>query len=125
MLKGGGFKKAKEFIQKQGGINHPHLWRTGFKSFNGRQYPFLTAEYQTRNTEQDDVHKPYYAVYADKDMENLTAQEVHEAEQARPTELGALHYVASKQRRDPSLKFVAETSQHRRRLNVCGQTLKS
>lgn len=101
VLKGGGFKKAKEFIQKQGGINHPHLWRTGFKSFNGRQYPFLTAEYQTRNTEQDDVHKPYYAVYADKDMENLTAQEVHEAEQARPTELGALHYVASKQRRDP------------------------
>ena len=101
ILRGGGFKKAKEFIQKEGGIQHPHLWRTGFKEFNGVHYPFITAEYQTSNTDLDAFHRPYYVVYSDKDLENLTEHEVKEAEQHNPDELGALHYVVSRQRRNP------------------------
>lgn len=103
ILRGGGFKKAKEFIQRNGGIQHPHLWRTGFKEFNGVHYPFITAEYQTRNTDCEEVHRPYYVVYSDKDLENLTEHEVREAEQHNPDELGALHYVVSCHRRNPRI----------------------
>lgn len=101
VLRSGGFKKAKEFIQKQGGIQHPQLWRSGFKQFQGASFPFITAEYQTRNTEQEESHRPYYVVYSDKDLENLTEEEVRQAEVAQPEVLGALHYVASTRRRNP------------------------
>jgi hypothetical protein len=101
ILERGGFKKAKEFMQRQGGIEHPHLWRSGFKEFGGTKYPFLTAEYQTRNTENADTHRPYYVVYSDKDRENLTEEEVKEAERFIPDELGALHYSVAKVRRQP------------------------
>lgn len=101
ILRGGGFKKAKEFIQKKGGIQHAHMWRTWFKEFNGVHYSFIAAAYHTSNTDLDQVHRPYYVVCYDKDLENLTEHEVEESKQHDPDELGALHYVVSRQRRNP------------------------
>jgi hypothetical protein len=103
VLTEGGFKAARNFAQQQGGIQHPHLWRTGFKEFGGVKYPFLIAEYQTRNSEGEAEHRPYYAVYSDKDRENLTEEELRIAEQNTPEELGALHYSSTTVRRQPRL----------------------
>lgn len=103
ILTEGGFKMARNFAQQRGGIHHPHLWRTGFKEFNGVKYPFLTAEYQTQNTDGEATHRPYYVVYSDKDKENLTEEELKAAERNIPEELGALHYTVTTARRQPRL----------------------
>jgi hypothetical protein len=102
VLTEGGYKHARAFMSKHG-VSHPHLWRTGFKSFQGKSYPFITAEYQLVNTEGEAQHRPYFVVYSDKDHEVMTPQEVQEAEQRQPQELGGLHYAMSKSRRPPRM----------------------
>ena len=79
ILTTGGYEMASNF-SKQHEINHPHLWRTGVRRFDGAVLsPFISAEYQTINTGNEDPHQPYYVVYSDKDWENLSEREMESA----------------------------------------------
>ena len=111
VLHEGGFKQARHFLQERN-IQHPHLWRSGLRAFQGKQYPFITAEYQMENTENEPEHRPYFVVYSDKDRDNLTPEQLADAEN-QPTEspwdrlgrtaLGSLAYVLSKHKRPPRM----------------------
>lgn len=103
VLKSGGFKKAHAFLEKQGGIQHPHLWRSGFSDFDGKPYPFISTEYQTRNTDGEAIHRPYYVVYNDKDSTNLNERELKEAESTTPDQIGSLSHTVSANRRAPRI----------------------
>jgi len=79
ILAAGGFEMASAF-GKQHEINHPHLWRTGVRRFDGAVLsPFVSVEYQTTNTDNEDPHQPYYVVYSDTDWENLSEREMETA----------------------------------------------
>jgi hypothetical protein len=79
ILAAGGFEMASAF-GKQHEINHPHLWRTGVRRFDGAVLsPFISVEYQTTNTDNEDPHQPYYVVYSDTDWENLSEREMETA----------------------------------------------
>jgi len=79
ILTTGGYEMASNF-SKQHEINHPHLWRTGVRRFDGAVLsPFISAEYQSIITGNEDPHQPYYVVYSDKDWENLSEREMESA----------------------------------------------